>query len=93
MPKAYATMTSKGQFTLPKEVREAWELKPGDRIGFEVLGPREGRVETLRRRSILEGLDRMTIRPTDPLTQSEIDAAIDNDLDDKLRKAGWPARP
>ena len=32
-----ATMTSKGQITLPKSVREALGLKQGDRVLFRVL--------------------------------------------------------
>jgi len=35
-----ATVSSKGQVTLPKSVREALELKEGDRVLFRVL---EGR--------------------------------------------------
>ncbi|HEY6454682.1 MAG TPA: type II toxin-antitoxin system PrlF family antitoxin [Steroidobacteraceae bacterium] len=34
---AFATLTSKGQTTIPKEVRAAANLKPGDRIYFTVL--------------------------------------------------------
>ena len=34
---AFATVTSKGQTTIPKEVRTAANLKPGDRIQFTVL--------------------------------------------------------
>ena len=37
-----ATLTSKGQLTLPKKVREALGLKPGDQVDF-VLGA-EGEV-------------------------------------------------
>ncbi len=32
-----ATVTSKGQTTIPKEVRAAANLRPGDRIQFTVL--------------------------------------------------------
>ena len=33
---AIATMTSKGQFTLPKKVREELHLKPGDQVEITV---------------------------------------------------------
>jgi AbrB family looped-hinge helix DNA binding protein len=33
----FATVTSKGQTTIPKDVRTAANLKPGDRIHFTVL--------------------------------------------------------
>jgi antitoxin PrlF len=35
---AFATVTSKGQTTIPKDVRAAANLRPGDRILFTVLG-------------------------------------------------------
>jgi AbrB family looped-hinge helix DNA binding protein len=31
-------VTSKGQTTLPREVREALSLKPGDRVVYEIEG-------------------------------------------------------
>jgi len=34
---ASATVTSKGQTTIPKDIRAAANLKPGDRIHFTVL--------------------------------------------------------
>lgn len=38
---AQATMTSKGQFTLPQEIREKLGLKPGDKIEFSVPSPNQ----------------------------------------------------
>ena len=35
---ALATMTSKGQITIPKEIREKLGIKPKDRITFSVEG-------------------------------------------------------
>ena len=37
MAMTFATVTSKGQTTIPKDVRVAANLKPGDRIHFTVL--------------------------------------------------------
>ncbi|BCU77212.1 AbrB/MazE/SpoVT family DNA-binding domain-containing protein [Luteolibacter sp. LG18] len=34
----HSTITSKGQTTLPVQIREALHLKPGDRISYEVQG-------------------------------------------------------
>jgi antitoxin PrlF len=35
---AFATITSKGQLTVPEEIREHLDLKPGDRVRFEPDG-------------------------------------------------------
>lgn len=35
-----STITSKGQTTVPKEIREALDLEPGDKITWEVQGGR-----------------------------------------------------
>jgi antitoxin PrlF len=34
---AFSTLTSKGQTTIPQEVRSAANLQPGDRMHFTVL--------------------------------------------------------
>jgi AbrB family looped-hinge helix DNA binding protein len=45
------TISSKGQVTIPKEVREALHLKPGDRVTFE---SRNGQAVLRREPSFLE---------------------------------------
>jgi antitoxin PrlF len=35
-----STMTSKGQTTVPKEIREALDLGPGDKLTWELSGGR-----------------------------------------------------
>ncbi|MFC5862790.1 AbrB/MazE/SpoVT family DNA-binding domain-containing protein [Acidicapsa dinghuensis] len=41
---ASATVTSKGQITIPAEVRSALDLKPGDKIDFVKVGDRDFRL-------------------------------------------------
>jgi antitoxin PrlF len=57
--KSRSTLTSKGQITLPAELRRRWDLKPGDCVDFclEV----DGRVVLRKwlRRSILEGREQL----------------------------------
>src|ERR1700690_3716118 len=54
--KILATITSKGQITLPAQHRKAWGLKPGDQIAFDPPGGKSVRIEPRRKRSIFERL-------------------------------------
>ena len=69
-----ATVTSKGQITLPKEVRDSLHLKEGDKIDFEQVNGRY--VLKPRNRSALE-LAGILHRPGQKaLTIEEMDDAI-----------------
>lgn len=46
-----STVTAKGQTTLPKDVRAALSIKPGDKLRYLVL---DGEVRILKARSILD---------------------------------------
>tara|TARA_B110000908_G_scaffold167058_1_gene219311 strand:+ start:767 stop:1009 length:243 start_codon:yes stop_codon:yes gene_type:complete len=46
-----STVTAKGQTTLPKDVRAALSIKPGDKLRYLV---HDGEVRILRARSILD---------------------------------------
>lgn len=61
--KARATLTSKGQVTLPVELRRRWKLEPGDCLDFALEG--DGRVVLRKwvRRSILEARDDLPALP------------------------------
>jgi len=45
-----ATLTSKGQITIPKEVRERLRLHSGDRIDFSILGDGEALMRPVTRK-------------------------------------------
>ncbi len=47
---ASATITSKGQVTIPKEVRESLMLGPGDKIEFVVTEKREALIRPVSRK-------------------------------------------
>ncbi len=69
-----ATITSKGQITIPKAVREELGLRVGDRVAFRILD--DGRVivepETIDLREL-----RGVLRPRRKgVTVSQMDAAI-----------------
>lgn len=76
--KVYATLTSKGQITVPRELRAAWKLAPGDRIGFVLVGPAEARIEPSRRRSIFDGLDGLVVAVDRSIDARAIDEAAED---------------
>jgi antitoxin PrlF len=69
-----ATMTSKGQITIPKPARDALQLRPGDRVEF-VFGD-DGRLFLLSATRPLESLKGMLPKPARPVSLDEMDAAI-----------------
>ena len=87
--KTVATLTSKGQITVPAEVRRQWNLKPGDQIAFEVTAPDQGTIKPRHRRSIFDRLEELKF-PTlgKSLTQTEIDESIAADIAEKFGKSG-----
>jgi antitoxin PrlF len=79
--KSSATVTSKGQVTLPAGIRERLGLKAGDRLDFHLTDSGELSVVATKRRSILESrnnLPRLTLGR--PLTQRDIDDAIGDEM-------------
>jgi antitoxin PrlF len=63
-----ATITSKGQTTIPREIREHLNLKPGDRVSFNI---EDGRVVLRpKNRSVMQ-LAGMLKRPGQPSMTAE----------------------
>ena len=71
---AQATMTSKGQMTIPKEVRDKLNLRPGDRVDIQVQG--DGTARMVPKTVSLRSLSGMLKRRGPTVTIKEMDAAI-----------------
>lgn len=87
---AYTTMTSKGQLTIPKDVRDRLDLKPGTRFYVTVL---DGHVVALPKTVRLADLAGMLGEPPRGAgaTLEEIDAAIGRAIgeDDERTRRDW----
>ena len=71
---ALATLTSKGQTTIPKSVRDRLALKAGDRLEFVVQD--DGAVLMVPATVSLDELEGMLSPPSRPVTLEEMDRAI-----------------
>ena len=69
-----ATLTSKGQVTVPKKVRDFLELRAGDRLEFVLETDRVVLRSGRGSLSALEGVLRDAVRK--PVSLAEMDAAI-----------------
>lgn len=69
-----ATITSKGQLTIPKQVRDLLDLQPGDRPAFDVEGG-DIRLRVEKRRTLEELQDSLSARRHYPGREAERAAA------------------
>ena len=69
-----ATLTSKGQTTIPKEVRDRLNLKPGDRIDFVIEG--DCRVVLVPVNLDVSQLRGMLPRPAKPASLEDMERGI-----------------
>lgn len=69
-----ATLTSKGQITIPAQVRQALKVGTGDRIEFVELSP--GRYEFIAANRSVTELKGMFGKPTKTVSIDEMNAAI-----------------
>lgn len=75
-----STLTSKGQITIPKAVREALQLETGDKVYFDVRS--DGTVVLVARNEPVEalfGLLRAKAKLRRPLTVEEMNPASADD--------------
>ena len=69
-----ATITSKGQVTLPKPVREALGVHPGDRVNFVRM--EDGNYAVLPATRTVMQLKGILRKPAKPVSLEEMDQAI-----------------
>lgn len=72
----FSKLTSKGQTTIPKSVRDALNLKPGDRIEFTIIG--ENRVQLSAKNKSIADLAGILYDPDrKPVSIEEMNDAIE----------------
>jgi antitoxin PrlF len=81
-----STLTSKGQITLPIEVRKRLGVVPGDRIEFTFQTDGSVKVENRRLRPLSE-LAGIFGKPDRPLTLEAMDEAIMETVSRRFREA------
>jgi len=69
-----ATLTSKGQVTVPSEIRKRLKLQPGDRLDFVLH--EDGHIEVVPMRGSITELKGMVPSPEKIVRLEEMDAAI-----------------
>ena len=70
-----SSITSKGQTTLPKAVREALSVRPGDRVRY-IVGDGDVRIVPVRPLTQLFGILRHDGPAITPITLEDMDDAI-----------------
>lgn len=69
-----ATLTSKGQITLPKEIRDTFGLEAGDEVRFIIMD--DGKVFLIPPKIPITALRGIIPKPERALTLEEMDEAI-----------------
>jgi AbrB family looped-hinge helix DNA binding protein len=84
---AETTLTVKGQVTIPAEIRDRLDLRPGDRLRFLLTESGILTVEPHRRRSIFERLDELKLPALGHApTPQEIDDAVASEMAEQDRR-------
>lgn len=71
----YATLSSKGQITIPAALRALFGWRTGDAIDF-VVSEESSRVELVAKRNSVTALKGMVDKPASPVSMEEMEAAI-----------------
>jgi len=82
-----ATLTSKGQLTIPKAVRDSLHLRTGDRVAFIVHGDTEAVLKPVTK-SVDEVFGRLHSASQPCKTVDEMKAAVAERLRERRRRPG-----
>ena len=80
-----ATITSKGQVTIPKEIRDALTLNSGDKLEFEVNDRGDLLVRPVTR-SVSDVFGRLEQSRSSAVTLDEMNRAIEKRLSKSMKK-------
>lgn len=80
-----STITSKGQTTIPKEIRDCLGLKAGSRVKYFI--DMDGRVEILAVRSITDLRGIVKSPRKKPLSLKEMDDAVGEGIVERFKRA------
>lgn len=69
-----STLTTKGQLTIPREVRKRLNLKTGDQIKFIIN--EKGHIEIIAVRVFVKDLEGMLPPPSKPVSLEQMEEAI-----------------
>lgn len=72
----YATLTSKGQITIPAALRALFGWKTGDTLDFIVHEHPDARVEIVAKKNSVTKLKGLIGKPRKTVTLADMDAAI-----------------
>lgn len=70
-----ATLTSKGQVTIPKEVRDSLHLHTGDKVEFVITESREALIRPITKK-VDDVFGRLHTKERKPISIEEMDAGI-----------------
>ena len=82
-----ATMTSKGQVTIPKRVRDDLGLVTGDHMGFVADGRGNYKLKPIRTRSSAQGVCDRLVKPGAHASVEDMKQAVEESVARRFRRA------
>ena len=81
---ARATLTSKGQITIPKDIRDSLQLQVGDKIEFTITSSNEALIRPVTRR-VDEVFGRLYKPGRKPISIEKMDEGIKQKMRERLK--------